>query len=60
MTGEAADVLVKGGLVVSGDGISRADIRVKDGRVSEVGPDLSGGEAGRVIDAAGKYVLRRD
>ncbi len=57
MAGETTDVLVKGGLLVSGDSVSRADVRIKDGRISEVGPDLSAGEAGQVIDAAGKYVL---
>ena len=57
MTTGRADVLVKGGLLVSGRDISRQDVLVADGRVREVGEDLSRREAGRVIDAAGRYVL---
>ena len=57
MTNERAEVLVKGGLLVTGKDISRQDILIKDGRVRELGEDLSQREAARVIDAAGKYVL---
>ena len=56
-TGEKADVLVKGGLLVTGQAISRRDVLIKDGRVQELGEDLSRREASRVIDASGKYVL---
>ncbi|MQF69776.1 amidohydrolase family protein [SAR202 cluster bacterium AD-804-J14_MRT_500m] len=54
--GQSTDVLIKGGLLVSGDGITRSDILVKDGRVNEVGLDLPIAGA-RVVDVAGKYVL---
>ena len=57
MTTERADVLVKGGLLVSGEKITRSDVLISDGKVKEVGPDLSGRQANRTIDAAGKYVL---
>ena len=57
MTNERAEVLVKGGLLVTGRDISKQDILIKDGRVREVGEDLSQREAARVIDATGKYVL---
>ena len=56
-TGEKADVLVKGGLVVTGQDISLQDVLIKDGRVQELGGDLSQREASRVIDASGKYVM---
>ena len=52
-----AELLVKGGEVVDGTGAPpvRADVRVRDGRVVEVGPDLvADGE--RVLDASGAYV----
>ena len=57
MTTQQYDVLVKGGVVVSGSGISRLDILISEGTVKEVGPDLSDRQARRTIDVAGKYVL---
>ena len=57
MTTQRGDVLVKGGLLVSGRGITRQDVLIKDGRVQEMGDDLSQREAARTIDATGKYVL---
>lgn len=57
MSTDRADLLVKGGLVVTGKGISRSDVLVKDGRVAELGTDLSAREAPRLINASGKYVL---
>ena len=56
-TGRRADVLVRGGLLVTGQGISRRDILVSEGRVRELAEDLSQREAARTIDASGKYVL---
>ncbi|MDT3441922.1 MULTISPECIES: amidohydrolase family protein [unclassified Pseudofrankia] len=52
-----ADLLVKGGLLVDGTGAPprAADVRVRGGRVAEVGPGLAvAGE--RVLDAAGAVV----
>ena len=57
MTTEQSDVLVKGGILVSGSGMSRSDVLISQGVVSEIGPDLSARRARRTIDAAGKYVL---
>ena len=57
MTTKRADVLIRGGLLVSGEGISRSDILVQEGKVTELGSDLSGREASRTIDASGNYVL---
>ena len=57
MAEQRADVLVKGGLMVGGGGISRGDILIGDGRIVEIGDDLSQREAARTIDASGKYVL---
>ena len=56
-TAERADVLVRQGLLVTGRDISRSDVLVKDGKVKEIGADLSDRQASRVIDALGKYVL---
>ena len=52
-----ADYLITGGLVVSGEGISRQDIVVHGERIHQMAPDLTGAQARRVIDASGKYVL---
>lgn len=51
-------VLVKGGTVVDGTRrpAYRADVRVRDGRIAEIGPDLAPGEDETVIDAAGALV----
>ena len=57
MVTRKADVLVKGGLMVTGQGITRSDLLVQEGKVAEVGADLSARPAARVIDATGKYVL---
>ena len=57
MASDRADVLVKGGLMVSGLGITRSDVLISDGVIGEVGPQLSDRQATRTIDATGKYVL---
>ena len=56
-TNAKADFLVTGGLLVTGRGITRRDVLIVDGRVEELGENLSQREAVRSIDASGKYVL---
>jgi dihydropyrimidinase len=52
------DLLIKGGEVVSSATALRADVGVKDGKIVLVAsPGSIDQEAGRTIDAAGKYVL---
>src|SRR5262249_30395740 len=52
-----SDLLVRGGLVVDGTGaLARAaDVRVRGGRIAEIGPGLRP-DGERVLDAAGGYV----
>ena len=57
MASDRADTLIMGGLLVSGQGITRAEILISEGVIKEVGPRYSGSRAGRTIDATGKYVL---
>lgn len=57
MTSRRADYLIKGGLVVTGAGISRQDVAVRGETIAAVAPDLSAEGAGRTIDATGMYVL---
>ena len=57
MNSVQADYLITGGLVVSGESISRQDILVHGETIHEVAPDLSDTAAARVIDASGTYVF---
>ena len=52
------DILIKGGTVVDGSGADAygADVRVSDGRITEIGKNLAAREGERVFDAAGCYV----
>jgi len=49
-----ADCVIKGGLIVSGKGITKGDILIGDGVIQQTGENLM---APKVIDASGKYVL---
>ena len=51
------DLLVRGGLVVDGTGAAAraADVRVRDGRIAEIGPGLRP-DGEQVLDASGAYV----
>ena len=51
------DVVIRGGTVVSGQGSTRADIAIRNGRVEMLARDLTQASAARVIDATGKLVL---
>jgi allantoinase len=49
------DTIVRGGTLVRPDGRLKADIRVSDGRIVEISPDLKG--AAHEIDATGLHVF---
>ena len=49
------DVTVRGGALVTADGLRRADVAIEDGRIVEVAPDLPG--AREEIDARGVVVF---
>jgi dihydropyrimidinase len=51
------DFVIKGGLVVTGSSIQKADLGVKGEKIAAIQPGLPLKEAGRVIDASGKYVM---
>jgi dihydropyrimidinase len=57
MANQRADYLIVGGLVVSGSDITRRDVAVRGETIAALEADLTNMPAGRVIDAAGKYVL---
>ena len=50
-------LLVRGGLVVSGSGLSEQDVLVVDGRIEALGEDLVAPVGVAVLDATGLYVL---
>lgn len=50
-----SDTLIRGGTIVRPEGRLKADIRVSEGRIVEIAPDLSG--AGSEIDASGLHVF---
>jgi len=52
-----ADLLIKGGTVVSGRGCARRDVFVSGGKISAVRAPSRGSSARRVIDARGLLVL---
>ena len=49
------DTVVRGGTLVRPDGRLKADIRISDGRIVEIAPELTG--AGREVDATGLHVF---
>ncbi|NWF94117.1 MAG: dihydropyrimidinase [Syntrophaceae bacterium] len=51
------DLLIRGGLVVSGSKSRKADVGIRGEKVVAVEPRLSEQEAGRVIQASGKFVM---
>ncbi len=54
---EPFDLLVQGGLVVTGAGVARADVGVRREKVATVGANLPTEGAGRIVDATGKYIF---
>jgi dihydroorotase len=53
---ESFDLILRGGTVVNHDGIGARDLGVRGGRIAALG-DLSGADAGEVVDARGLHVL---
>jgi dihydropyrimidinase len=51
------DLLIRGGLVVTGQSISRCDVGVRSGRIESIAPQIETERAVRVVDAHGKFVL---
>jgi len=50
------DLVIRGGNLVTHNGIGRGDVGVRDGRIVEVG-QLRGTDGGEIIDATGLHVL---
>ena len=54
---ENLSLIIKGGMVVTGAGMDRADLGIHGEKIVEIGPELASSRAERVIDATGKYIL---
>jgi dihydroorotase-like cyclic amidohydrolase len=50
-------VVLGGQAILPGQGLVRADVGIKDGRVSVLGEGLASGDAEEIVDATGKLVL---
>ena len=52
------DMVIKGGTVIDGLRTPRykADVAIKDGKIAQIGGDLSAGDGVEVVDASGKVV----
>src|SRR5262245_53720280 len=48
---QQAELLVRGGTVVNATGQQRADVRIRNGVIAEIGPNLTAAQGVRVIDA---------
>ena len=57
MTDDFFDLILTGGLLVTGEGIRRADVGVRGETVAAIAPDLRRHPAREVVDATGMYVL---
>ena len=57
MSHEKFDIIIKNGVVVSGDGMQRRDVLIKDGRIQAVPDEAEHPAAAEEIDAGGKWVL---
>lgn len=51
------DILIKDGVVVTGNGMKKQDVLIKDGRIHDVSVDCGQVEAVEEINAGGKFVL---
>lgn len=51
------DRVIYNGTVVNDDGMQRADIYIRDGRVAAVTSERLPGTVGEATDASGRYIL---
>lgn len=50
------DLILRGGTLVNHDGVGRADIAIRQGRIAAIG-DLAAASAGETIDVSGLHIL---
>ena len=54
---KAYDLIIRNGLVVTGSEIRKADVGIRGEKIAAVAFRLPAKEAGRVVEATGKYVM---
>jgi dihydropyrimidinase len=54
---QPGEIVIKGGLIVTSTGRTQADLRIRNGAITEIGPNLTAATDAKVIDAKGKLVL---
>ena len=54
------DLLIKGGTVVTATSSFKADVAVKNGKISAIGANLKPEKKTEVVDAKGKMILPGD
>ncbi len=56
-TGQPAELIIRGGTIVTVEGTTQSDIRVRDGIIVEIGDGLAATGGAREVDADGLLVL---
>ena len=54
---QPSELLIRNGTIVNATGRIQGDVRIVNGTITAVGPNLTPGAGARVIDATGKLVL---
>jgi dihydropyrimidinase len=54
---QQTEILIRNGTIVNSTGRTQGDLRIRNGTIAEMGPNLTPGAGAQVIDAAGKLVL---
>jgi dihydropyrimidinase len=54
---EPAELIIRNGLIVTAVGRTEGDLRIRNGTIAEIGPNLNAGAGARVIEAKGMLVL---
>jgi len=55
--GEHFDLLLSGGVLVSGNGLFRSDVAIRDGKIAEINSSISHWSAREVLDVRGKLIF---
>ena len=54
---QPTEILIRNGTIVNSTGRTQGDLRIRNGTIAEIGPNLTPGAGAQVIDATGKLVL---
>jgi dihydropyrimidinase len=54
---QSGEILIKNGLIINSSGRTQGDLRIRDGKIAEIGANLTAGAGAQTIDAKGKLIL---